>query len=299
MLMKDKKRILLIINPIAGKLSTKASRFRMAELFRKNGYQVDMKSTKAKGHATQLVLEHALDNDIIVCCGGDGTLNEVISGVMQLGVQIPVGYIPAGTTNDFATSLNLSSQIEVAAQTIMAGHKKTLDIGSFNDKRYFNYIASFGAFTGTSYSTPQSSKNMIGHLAYVLEGVKDIPSIHPYHVRVEANGEVYEDDYVFGAVSNSTSIGGIVKLDADQVDLNDGLLELILVKNPKTPLDLHKIILFLSKKENNNDTIVFLKTAEATFTMQEPISWTIDGEYEPGGTSIKIKNIPNAITIFA
>ena len=226
-------------------------------------------------------------------------MNEVISGVMQLRVQIPVGYIPAGTTNDFATSLNLSSQIEVAAQTIMAGHKKTLDIGSFNDKRYFNYIASFGAFTGTSYSTPQSSKNMIGHLAYVLEGVKDIPSIHPYHVRVEANGEVYEDDYVFGAVSNSTSIGGIVKLDADQVDLNDGLLELILVKNPKTPLDLHKIILFLSKKENNNDTIVFLKTAEATFTMQEPISWTIDGEYEPGGTSIKIKNIPNAITIFA
>lgn len=299
MLMKDKKKILLIINPIAGKMSTKASRFRMAELFRKNGYQVNMKSTEAKGHATQLVLDHALENDIIACCGGDGTLNEVISGVMQLGVQIPVGYIPAGTTNDFATSLNLSSRIDVAAETIMAGQKKNIDIGCFNDKRYFNYIASFGAFTGSSYSTPQSSKNIIGHLAYVLEGVKDIPSIHPYHVRVEANGEVYEDDYIFGAVSNSTSIGGIVKLDADQVDLNDGLLELILVKSPKTPLDLHKIILFLSKKESDNEMIVFLKTTEATFTMKEHTSWTIDGEYEPGGTSTKIKIVPDAITIFA
>lgn len=293
----DSKKVLLIINPIAGKLSTKASRFQVANLFIQNGFQVDLKTTKAKGHATELVLEHALNHDIIVCCGGDGTLNEVISGIMQLGTPIPVGYIPSGTTNDFATSLNLSSRIETAAQAIMKGNAKTLDIGCFNGSRYFNYIASFGAFTGSSYSTPQSYKNVIGHLAYILEGVKDIPSIHPYHVKVEANGEIYEDDYIFGAVSNSTSIGGIVKLDPSQVDLNDGLLELILVKKPKTPLDLHKIILFLTKKEPKNEMIVFLKTTEATFTMEDPTPWTIDGEYEPGGSSVTIKIIPNAITL--
>lgn len=297
MQISDRKKILLIINPIAGKLSTKSSRFQMANLFIQNGYQVDLKTTKAKGHATELVLEHGLQNDIVVCCGGDGTLNEVISGVMRLGVAIPVGYIPAGTTNDFATSLNLSNRTDMAVQAIMMEQKKTLDIGCFNETRYFNYIASFGAFTGSSYSTPQSYKNIIGHLAYILEGVKDIPSIHPYHVKVEANGVCYEDDYIFGAVSNSTSIGGIVKLDAMQVDLNDGLLELILIKRPKTPMDLHKIILFLSKKEYNNEMIVFLKTSEATFTMKEPTSWTIDGEYEPGGTSAKIRIIPSAIAL--
>lgn len=293
----DSKKILLIINPIAGKLSTKANRFHVANLFIQNGYQVNLKTTKAKGHATELVLEHALHHDIVVCCGGDGTLNEVISGVMQLGVEIPVGYIPAGTTNDFATSLNLSSRIETAAQAIMQENTKTLDIGCFNGSRYFSYIASFGAFTGSSYSTPQSYKNVIGHMAYILEGVKDIPSIHPYHVKVEANGEIYEDEYIFGAVSNSTSIGGIVKLDALQVDLNDGLLELILVKKPKTPMDLHKIILFLTKKEPNNEMIAFIKTAEATFTMEEATPWTIDGEYEPGGNKVTIKIIPNAIKL--
>ncbi len=297
MLITDSKKILLIINPIAGKLTTKASRFQMAELFRNNGYQVDLQTTKAKGHATELVLEHGLNNDMVVCCGGDGTLNEVISGIMQLGVKLPVGYIPAGTTNDFATSLNLSKRIEKAAQDIINGQERTLDIGCFNGRRYFNYIASFGAFTGSSYSTPQSYKNIIGHLAYILEGVKDIPNIHPQHVKVEVNNEIYEDDYIFGAVSNSTSIGGIVKLDGSTVDLNDGLLELILVKSPKTAMDLHKIILFLSKKDYNNEMITFLKTQEATFYMDEPTSWTVDGEYEPGGMIAKINIIPNAITL--
>ena len=297
MLITDSKKILLIINPIAGKLTTKSSRYQMAELFRSNGYQVDLKTTQAKGHATELVLEHGLNNDMVVCCGGDGTLNEVISGIMQLGVKLPVGYIPAGTTNDFATSLNLSNRLEKAAHAIMNGQERTLDIGCFNGRRYFNYIASFGAFTGSSYSTPQSHKNIIGHLAYILEGVKDIPNIHPQHVRVVVNNEIYEDDYIFGAVSNSTSIGGIVKLDGGAVDLNDGLLELILVKSPKTAMDLHKIILFLSKKDYNNEMITFLKTPEATFYMEEPTPWTVDGEYEAGGRLSKIKIIPNAITL--
>lgn len=292
----ETKKILLIINPTAGTFYTKSNRLHIVELFQKNGYQVNHQATESKGHATELVLRYGLDNDIIVCCGGDGTLNEVISGVMQLEKKVLIGYIPAGTTNDFASSLHLSKRIEIAAKAIVAGNIRTLDIGNFNSKRYFSYIASFGAFTESSYTTPQSYKNVIGHLAYVLEGVKDIANIRPYHVKVEVNGEIYEDEYIFGAVSNSTSIGGIVKLNANQVDLNDGLFEIILVKNPKTALDFHKILLFLSKKKDN-EMIQFIKTSEATFYMDEPVSWSIDGEYEAGGNKVLIKNVPNAIKL--
>ena len=175
--------------------------------------------TKAKGHATNLVLEYGNNFDIIVCSGGDGTLNEVKSGIIKLGKEIILGYITYGTTNDYASSLNISDRMETAAMTIINGQVRTVDIGLFDDKRYFSYIASFGAFTGTSYSTPQSYKNIIGHLAYVLEGMKDIPNIRPYHVKVEAGGQVYEGDYIFGAVSNSLSIGGLLKLDTNRVDL--------------------------------------------------------------------------------
>ncbi|HHU72682.1 MAG TPA: diacylglycerol kinase family lipid kinase [Clostridiales bacterium] len=293
----DKNKVLLIINPIAGRLNTKASRYQVAKIFRQRGYKVDLQITEAKGHATQIVLDKAKNNDMVVCCGGDGTLNEVISGIMQLDVKLPVGYVPAGSTNDFATSLNIPNKMEDAVEGILSGRTRILDVGCFNNRRYFNYIASFGAFTGTSYSTPQSNKNIIGHLAYVLEGVKDIPNIHPYRVRVKANGEIYEDDYIFVAVSNSTSIGGIVKLDTEVVDLNDGLIELILVKNPKTPMDISKIIVALTKKDYNNEMIAFIKTSEVQFKMKEPVSWTVDGEYEEGGREAVIQIIPNAITL--
>jgi diacylglycerol kinase (ATP) len=292
------KKLLLIINPIAGKLASKPSASQLIKLFGDNGYEVTFMKTKSKGHATGIVLEYGEDNDLVVCCGGDGTLNEVISGVMRLAQQIPIGYIPAGTTNDFASSLHLSHDFETAARAIMSGQVRTLDIGSFNnDLRYFNYVASFGAFTGSSYTTPQSSKNAIGHFAYILEGMKDLPNIRPYHVKVKVNNEMFEDDYIFGAVCNSTSIGGIVKLDADQVDMNDGLFELLLIRNPKNPVDLHKIWLLLSKKEYNNEMIVFLKAKEADFYMNVPVSWSIDGEYEAGADSVNIRIVPDAITL--
>ena len=181
--------------------------------------------------------------------------------------------------------------------TILNGQPRTVDIGLFGDNRYFSYIASFGAFTGSSYSTPQSYKNLIGHLAYILEGMKDIPNIRPHHVRVEAEGQVYEVDYLFGAVSNSISIGGLLKLDSTKVDLNDGLFEIILIQNPKTPLELSRILLSISKREYNDKLIQFIKAPEATFYMEDPIPWAIDGEYAEGDKKITIKNIANAITI--
>lgn len=293
------KKILLIVNPIAGRSHTKSGLYRALDLFNNSGYQVSLQKTVSKGHATSIVLEHGKENDIVVCCGGDGTLNEVVSGVMQLGIKVPLGYIPAGTTNDFASSLKLSYNMNVAVKAIMNGQERPLDIGVFNGRRYFNYIASFGAFTGSSYTTPQSYKNTLGHLAYLLEGVKDIPNIRPYHVRVEVEGAVYENDYIFGAVSNSISIGGMVKLDSNQVDLNDGLFEIILIKNPKTALDLSRIIRAITKKDYNDKMIDFIKAPAASFYMEKQIPWTIDGEYEAGGTEIIVKNIQSAITLLA
>jgi YegS/Rv2252/BmrU family lipid kinase len=244
-------------------------------------------------------MEYGHRNDLVVCCGGDGTLNEVVSGVIKLGLPLPLGYIPSGTTNDFASSLKISSHKESAAKAIMSGKERKLDIGLFNNIRNFCYVASFGAFTESSYTTPQSYKNSIGHLAYVLEGVKDIPNIRPYHVKVEANDQVYEDDYLFGAVSNSTSIGGIMKLDSSKVDLNDGLFEIMLIKTPKSPIDISRMLFSITKRDYNDKMIDFIKASEATFYMDEGISWTVDGEYIAGGSKIQIKNIPNAITFLA
>ncbi len=295
--MSEGKKLLLIVNPIAGKTHSKSGVYRAIDLFHDNGYEVTLQKTVSKGHATSIVLEQGLENDIVVCCGGDGTLNEVVSGMMQLGVKLPLGYIPAGTTNDFASSLKLSYNVNTAVKAIMNGRKQSLDIGLFHGKRYFSYIASFGAFTGSSYTTPQSYKNTIGHFAYVLEGVKDIPNIRPYHIKLEVDGKVYEDDYIFGAVSNSISIGGMVKLDSKQVDLNDGLFEIILIKNPKTPLDISRIIRAITKKDYSDKMIEFIKASEVTFFMEKQLPWSIDGEYDAGGKEIHIKNIHGAITL--
>lgn len=297
MLISDNAKMLFIVNPVAGRIHPKSNLNYIMDLFKDNGYNLTVKKTAARGHATELVLKYGKYHDIIVCNGGDGTLNEVISGVMRLDKKVTIGYIPSGTTNDFASSLNLSDKIETAAMTIINGQPRTVDIGLFGDKRYFSYIASFGAFTGSSYSTPQSYKNLIGHLAYVLEGMKDIPNIRPYHVRVEAEGQVYEGEYLFGAVSNSISIGGLLKLDSNKVDMNDGLFEIILIKNPKTPFELSRMLLSISKKEYTDKLIQFIKAPEATFYMEESIPWSIDGEYEAGVSKVRIKNITNAISI--
>lgn len=296
---KNGDRILLIINPIAGKTHGKSSLYRAADLFEEYGYEVNLKKTEYKGHAIELVQEHSDGHHLIVCCGGDGTLNEVVTGMMKKGVRLPLGYIPAGTTNDFANTLKLSYNLERAVETIMTGHRRTIDVGRFMNKRYFNYIASFGAFTYASYSTPQANKNTIGHLAYILEGVKDIPNIRPYHIRVEADGVVYEDEYIFGAVTNALSIGGMVKLATAQVDLNDGLFEIILVKNPKTAVDLSRIIRAITMKDYNDKMLEFIKASEVTFKMETQIPWSIDGEYEPGAMEVQIHNLKDAVSIFA
>ncbi len=292
-----RKNVLLIINPTAGKMKSKTGMFDIVDLFCKNDYFVSVQTTARRGHATEIVKKHGASFDLIVCCGGDGTLNEVVSGVMCLDRKPHVGYIPAGSTNDFASSMELNVNIAKATMSIIDGSPRSLDVGVFQGQHYFTYIASFGAFTSTSYSTPQNVKNILGHLAYVLEGIKDLAKIQAYPIRFKADGVVTDGDYIFGAVTNSTSVGGIVKLGTDMVDMNDGLFEVVLIKNPKNAADLSKLISAITASNMESEMITFLKTSRIEFQMSEDIPWTLDGEFKKGSEQIVVQNIHNGISM--
>ena len=253
-------------------------------------------TTTERGDGTVYASRYAGEFDLITCIGGDGTFNEVVAGLLDGGERVPVGYIPAGSTNDFANSLKLSTNILKATEDIVKGRLKTLDIGSFNGRK-FSYVASFGAFTQTSYSTPQSVKNMLGHLAYILEGATSLTSIKPQHLKIEANGMPYEDDYIFGAISNSTSLAGILTLDPQYVDMNDGLFELLLVRSPKNPIELAEIVYMLTTQNYESNKITFVNADSFTIYADENMDWSLDGEYQEGCERIEIENLHNAIDI--
>lgn len=290
------KRLLLILNPCAGQRKANRQLPEILRVFLDAGYRCETYVTAARGDATRFAAEHAGEFDRIVCIGGDGTLNETIAGVLGGGSQTPIGYIPAGTTNDYASSIGLSSNVLEAARDVVEGEPHPLDVGSFNG-RYFTYTASCGAFTSTSYSTPQTMKNMLGHLAYILEGIKDLPSLRPYHLRVESNGEVYDDDFLFCGITNSTSVGGIVKLDAQMVALNDGKFEVMLVRKPTTAIQLNRIITAITKLDLPNEMVHFFTADSIVVESTEEIEWTLDGEQDPGGTRAEMKNLHSAVRI--
>ncbi len=291
------KNILMIINPSAGKLKSKTALFDMIAEFCKADYKVLTQITQYKGHAADIAKNAKLKKtDIIVCCGGDGTLNEVITGLMQAGKKIPLGYIPTGSTNDFASIMNIPSNPKKAAQNIVNGTDTLIDIGTFNNK-YFTYIASFGAFTAASYTAPQSTKNFLGHTAYVLEGIKDIGSIHPIKVKYKASDLKKHGEYIFGCVANTLSIGGMLKLGDDVVNMNDGLFEVLLIKSPKTPAELHKAIWGLINSDFSEDVFEFFKTDEIEFELPEDIDWSLDGEYAKGEEKIQINAIKDAVVL--
>lgn len=291
------KKALVILNPQAGMRKGAQNLFDILQILQQGGYFCTVAITGGAGEATDFVLEQGGDKQLIVCIGGDGTYNEVAAGVLRAGFDVPVGYIPAGSTNDFANSLHLSPQIKTAAQDIVSGQERALDMGSFGG-RYFAYVASFGAFTKTSYSTPQNLKNMLGHLAYLLEGIKDLTTLQPVHMRIEIDGQVFEDDYLFGAISNSTSIGGILKLKEDHVDMSDGLLELLLIRSPKNALELGQMLVALNTGEYAGcDCISFCSTGRAVVHTQGPLDWSLDGEHAEGAETLEIVNVPGVIRV--
>ena len=293
------KKMLFVINPVAGKLLARTELFGMMNVFCRAGYTVTTAITLHGGHGIELARSAAEQgHQMVVCCGGDGTLNEVITGLLRSGQPLPIGYIPTGSTNDFARTMRLSPYPVKAALAVVRGNAWTIDVGQFNEERYFGYIASFGAFTSASYRAPQEVKNTLGQMAYVLEGVRDIAHIKPYRVKIQTESTCYSGEYVFCSITNSTSVGGIVKLDHSDVDLRDGLFEVILVRTPKTPMDLNRILTGVANANFQNDMFQFFKASDLTFHMPEDVNWSLDGEKAEGGRLVHIRNLPHALTIY-
>ena len=290
------KTLLFIVNPRSGRTKSRAPLFDAVARFSQAGYLVYVHMTEGPGDATRVVREMGQDFDLVVCSGGDGTLNETISGLMQLPRRPWVGYLPNGSTNDFAASLHIPSQTENATEAIIRGDPFPLDIGTHNG-RSFAYVASFGAFTRSSYSAPQATKNALGHFAYILEGLGDLDSLRPYSCRVVADGEIFEGDFIFGAVCNSTSLGGLVKLNPDRVKMDDGKFELLLLRTPKTALDLQNLIVAIASMEYDYPGVIFRHVRSVTLETQDDIPWSLDGEYAPSEPRVEIRNIPGAIDL--
>lgn len=292
--MKDKK-LLLIVNPKSGKIQSREPLFDALGVFSDAGYLVKLHSTAGPGDATETAAAEGPDYDAVVCVGGDGTLNETVSGLMRLENPPAMGYLPRGSTNDFASSLHISADAVQSARTIMAGEPRRLDIGKWNE-RYFVYVASFGAFVRTSYAASQDAKNALGHFAYILEGMKDLNTLRPYQLRITADGESLDGEYLFGAVCNSTSIGGLMKLDPERVVLDDGKFEMLLIPSPKTPIDLNNLILALLNQEYDQGGLVFRHVSSIHMETEEELPWSLDGEYAPAVPSVDIENQRQALS---
>lgn len=291
------KRLLLIMNPASGTKKANPHLTEILSIFSQADYACTVWMTRKRGDATELAARYGAEADLIVCIGGDGTFNEVVTGAVSAGIKTPIGYIPAGSTNDFAASLGLPKNVIQAAQAIVAGKPQAFDVGRFRD-RNFTYVASFGAFTKTSYATSQSVKNALGHLAYVLGGIAELSSIHRYHVAVTLDdGKREEGDYIFGAVSNSTSVGGILTLDPEIVDMNDGRFELLLVKYPKNAAELAEVILSLTSQKYDSPSLLFRPARKLLVEADPGMDWTLDGEFAKGSERIEIENLHSAINV--
>ena len=291
----ENKNLLLIVNPCSGKAKMRTELLRVVEILSAGGYNVTVYPTKERGDATEKVKSLKADKyGLIVVCGGDGTLNEVITGLMQSGIDCTLGYIPSGTLNEWSSGLHISRSIPNAAKDIVNGKTISLDIGKFGDK-YFSYTASFGAFTEASYSAPQDVKNVLGQAAYFFEGIKSLGNIRPIHLKFECEEKTVEGDFLFGAVSNSMSVGGIVKFDEAVVELNDGEFEVLLIRSPDNILKLQPIIDGIIKKDLNRDGIEFFHTKKIKVTGGADVSWTLDGEFAQGADEITITNLTHAI----
>ena len=289
-------KLLLLVNPNAGQRRINKVLTEIIGVFNEGGYETTVFLTTGPGSGTRIVQERAKDYDLVVCAGGDGTLNETITGLMRAEADCPIGYIPCGSTNDFAATLKLSMDPVQAAKDIMLGKPEEYDLGRWGE-RYFSYIASFGAFTRVSYSTPQNLKNTLGHLAYVLSGITEIPQIRSIPMSLELDGEQVEGKYLFGAVSNSTSVGGVFTLNPRLVDLRDGKFEVILVRLPKDMAELAQCIAALQNHTYDSAAITFRSVSSLTVRQDPSLVWTLDGERAEGAGEIRIENLYRAIRL--
>jgi len=291
------KKLLMLVNPAAGRRKSKEPLYYAATILSEAGYALNIRNTSGPGHARDLAAEKGELFDLVVAVGGDGTLNEAVSGLMTLEKRPLLGYIPQGSTNDFASSLHLPKH-PITAAVSMTRHfrPRALDVGRWNE-RYFVYVASFGAFTRSSYKAPQSAKNALGHFAYILEGMKDLNTLRPYRIKLTADGEVLDGEYLFGAVCNSTSIGGLMKLDPERVVLDDGKFELLLIPTPKTSTELQNMVKALLSQQYDSQGLVFRHVSSVHLETNMELPWSLDGEYAPSVPVVDIQNCQQALTM--
>lgn len=294
------KKLLFIVNPMAGKGAYKANFGETLYTMHAGGIVPTVRFTSGRGDATVIAQNEGAGYDIVCCLGGDGTLSEVMEGIVQIPEpqRPPIGYIPLGTANDVATTLNLpKNSMVAAARRVVYGQPLDFDLGAFGDKGNFTYVAAFGAFTDVSYETPQQEKQALGHFAYVLEGMMRLPKITKYHATVEYDGGVLEDDFLFGGVMNSTSVAGLIHLNSDKIRLDDGLFELALVKSPKNIIDLRTILADLRERNYDGTFIKLVPTSFARFTFTQPVAWTRDGEDGGSYETLELRNLHRAVKI--
>ena len=273
------KRMMLIANPNAGRSGYRYYFGEAMKTLADGGYQVSLFFTTRPGEATEFAAEYAQNYDTVACIGGDGTLSEVISGLMKIPNPPPIGYFPMGTTNDVATTLGLPKNDTVAAaRRILSGKPHPYDVGGFGESGYFAYVAAFGAFTEVSYATPQDQKRALGQLAYVLQGASLLGKIERIPTRVEYDDGVFEGELVYGSMSNSTSVAGIIHLREDMVSLGDGMSELVLVRDPGRVDAYGDLAAAVISRRFDNENLIILHTRRATFHFEQPVAWTRDGE---------------------
>lgn len=290
------KKLLFVYNPKAGKERIKSNLADILDVFASRDYEITIAPTRKQGDAEEIVANRDPGYELVVCSGGDGTLDETVTGMIRSGIRTPIGYIPAGSTNDFGGSLSLPKNMVQAAETIMQGQNFPCDMGMFNDD-VFVYIAAFGIFTDVSYETDQEMKNVLGHMAYVLEGMKRLPSVKAQKMKVILEDQVIEDEFIFGMVTNSVSVGGFKNITGKNVQLDDGLLEVTLIKRPKSAVELNSIMLSLLSRDMDSNYMYCFRTAQITVESEEPVAWTLDGENGGSHTRVEIRDLCRAVDI--
>ena len=288
--------MLMIYNSRAGKGSFLARLPEVIDMFVKGGFRVEVYPTQAAGDAIEKVSHIPGYISLVVAAGGDGTLDEVVTGLLKSGRDVPLGYIPVGSTNDYAASLKLSFNVLEAVGDILGGEPQAVDMGEFNNE-IFVYVAAFGAFTDVSYDTNQDMKNLFGHIAYIMEGVRRIGDIKSYDLRVEVDGELHEGSYIYGMVTNSVSVGGFKGITGKNVLLDDGVFEVLLIHTPKNVLELQEIVTTLLSGNMDSSLIEFYRTDQVRFWSEEEISWTMDGEYGGAHSYVDIRNRHQCVRI--
>ena len=291
------KKVLFIVNPHAGKGQIRNHLLEITDTLVKADCEVTVYTTQSQGDAIRVTRERDKSYQLVVCSGGDGTLDEVVTGLIKSDTNTPIGYIPAGSTNDFANSLGIPKEMVKAAEVAVGKNPFPCDIGDFNSDT-FVYVAAFGLFTEVSYKTSQQLKNIFGHVAYIMEGAKHLHDILSYNMQVEYEEHVFQDEFIYGMVTNSVSVGGFKGMTGTDVKLDDGVFEVTLIKKPHNPIELNEILACLTNMIDDSDLIYSFKTNEVKITAREQIAWTLDGEFGGEHEEVIIRNLNKRVTIF-